>query len=77
MIHKVRAHPQYITSSIRNSTTPAPLKMGEKQKTTYNVSLSGGRQTLVKRLIGGTSTVAVGSVSAKSITSSSTCLSSV
>ena len=67
----MRVHPQYITSSIHNSTTPSPLKMGE-QKTTYIVSLSGGRQTLVEHLVGGISTVTVGSDNAKSITSSST-----
>ena len=50
---------------------PPPEKW-EKQKTIYIVSLSGGHRTLVERLVGGISTVTVGSDNAKSITSSST-----
>ena len=46
--------------------------MGEKIKTTFIVSLSGGRRTVVEHLIGGISTVAVSSDDAKSIKSSST-----
>ena len=42
--------------------------MGE-QKITYIVSLSGGCRTLVEHLVGGISTVTVGSDNAKSITS--------
>ena len=67
----MHVHPQYI-HHLHNSTTLSPLKMGEKIKTTFIVSLSGGRRTLIEHLIGEISTVAVSSDDAKSIKSSST-----
>ena len=65
-MREVHVHPQYITSSIHNIATPSPLIMGE----TKNYLHSQFVWTLVEHLVGGISTVTVGSDNAKSITSS-------